>query len=288
MGTEFPHVDGVEHRFVEAGGVRFHVAEAGSGHPVVMIHGWPQHWYAWRRIIPLLADRYRLICPDLRGFGWSDTPGRGYDPETFASDTIALLDALEIQSANVIGHDWGGYSAVLLGIEHPSRIERVLAINTPHPWFPRTPAIVDQMWRSWYAWLMAAPWLGAWVLRRRPQFISWLCRADNVHPAIDEQDARIYAERLAEPERARATTLLYRRYLREFTDVLRRNPAELRMAVPARLLFGAQDLAISSSLAVGFEAGGDDCALELVPDSGHFLPEERPDLVAERARDFFG
>ena len=73
-----PHVPGVAHRFVTVRGVRLHVAEAGSGDPVLLLHGFPQHWYAWRRVIPLLSGQYRLICPDWRGFGWSQAPAHGY------------------------------------------------------------------------------------------------------------------------------------------------------------------------------------------------------------------
>src|SRR5690349_7670324 len=76
--TAMPVVGGVRHYIVQAGGLGFHVAEAGDGTPVLMLHGFPQHWYAWRKVIPLLPGS-RLICPDLRGFGWSDAPRRGYD-----------------------------------------------------------------------------------------------------------------------------------------------------------------------------------------------------------------
>ena len=75
-----------------------HVAEAGSGPPLLLVHGWPQHWFCWRRVVPLLADRYRLIMPDLRGHGWSDAP-RGYDKEQLATDLLGLLDTLELDSS---------------------------------------------------------------------------------------------------------------------------------------------------------------------------------------------
>ncbi len=87
-----PELEGVAHREVKAGGLRVHVAEAGSGDPVVLLHGWPQHWYEWRHVIPLLAGERRVICPDLRGFGWTDAPDGPVDAETFATDTVALLD----------------------------------------------------------------------------------------------------------------------------------------------------------------------------------------------------
>src|SRR5262245_54016411 len=93
--TEFPPLAGVEHRFVAIEpGLRLHVAEAGAGEPLLLVHGWPQHWWAWRKIIPRLAAHHRLICPDLRGFGWSDAPPTGYAKEQLADDLINLLDAL--------------------------------------------------------------------------------------------------------------------------------------------------------------------------------------------------
>ncbi|HEX5375339.1 MAG TPA: alpha/beta fold hydrolase, partial [Solirubrobacterales bacterium] len=87
---DLPVVEGVTHRWVEARGLRFHVAEAGSGDdPVLLLHGWPQHWYEWRELMPALADRHRVVAMDLRGFGWSDAPRRGYEKENLASDVLA-------------------------------------------------------------------------------------------------------------------------------------------------------------------------------------------------------
>ena len=78
-GDSFPQVPGVEHLFVDAGDLRMQLAQAGQGKPILMLHGWPQHWYLWCRMIPLLAPRARVLCPDLRGFGWTDAPSQGYD-----------------------------------------------------------------------------------------------------------------------------------------------------------------------------------------------------------------
>ena len=81
---ELPRLDGVAHRTVMARGLRFHVAEAGAGDPLVLVHGWPQHWWMWRHVVPLLAPHARLVMIDLRGFGWSDAPPGGYDKQTLA------------------------------------------------------------------------------------------------------------------------------------------------------------------------------------------------------------
>lgn len=284
---DLPFVPGVTHRDVQAGDVRLHVAEAGEGDPVVLLHGWPQHWYCWRGVIPALSERYRVLCPDLRGFGWSATPGHGYDPPTFAADTVALLDALEIERAHVIGHDWGGYTSFLLGLHHAERVRRIVAVNTPHPWPPVDWRMLDALWRTWYVLAMAAPGLGPWLMRRGPAFVGLILRADNVHPeAMSDEAVETFAARLALPRRAWAASRLYRAYLRTFIDLLGAEP-EPRLTVPLRLLFGAQDFAISKHLLRGYEEHADDMEIEWVEDSGHFLPEERPDLVTARALEFF-
>ncbi|WP_328309257.1 alpha/beta fold hydrolase [Streptomyces sp. NBC_00442] len=102
-----PHLEGATHRQVRVRGVRLHLAEFGSGDPVVLLHGFPQHWYAWRHVVPLLADGHRLICVDLRGFGWSEQSRTGYDTESLAADVLALLDELGLEQAVIVAHSWG-------------------------------------------------------------------------------------------------------------------------------------------------------------------------------------
>jgi len=117
-----PHLDGVRHRDVAVDGFRMHVAEAGEGPPVLLVHGWPQHWYAWRKVIPLLSGERRLLCPDLRGFGWSEAPPGRYDKQRLADDLAALLDALDLESVELVAHDCGAWAGFLLALDHPRRI----------------------------------------------------------------------------------------------------------------------------------------------------------------------
>ena len=111
--SALPEVEGVTHHWVRVRGVELHYAEAGSGDDVVLcLHGWPQHWYEWRRLMPALAaDGYRVIAPDLRGFGWSEAPADGYEKENLADDVLALLDELGLERVKLVGHDWGAGSA---------------------------------------------------------------------------------------------------------------------------------------------------------------------------------
>ena len=176
--TDFPPVDGVEHRFVEVRGMRMHVAEAGAGEPLLLVHGWPQHWYQWRGVIERLADVRRLIVPDLRGFGWSDAPAGPIEPDVFVDDLIALLDALDIEQTDLAGHDWGGYTSLLLAARHPERLRKVVAFSTPHPWIKITPRLALETWRAWYAVLLAAG-----LMERSTRLAEWIIRREGVDPA---------------------------------------------------------------------------------------------------------
>ena len=133
----FPEVPGVEveHRFVDAGGLRIHVAECGDGEPLVLLHGWPQHWWMWRGALPALSQHYRCIVPDLRGLGWSDAPASGYDKPQLAADVLALLDALGLQTVRLMGHDWGAFTSLLIAPQAPARVERRWSLmDFPLPW----------------------------------------------------------------------------------------------------------------------------------------------------------
>jgi pimeloyl-ACP methyl ester carboxylesterase len=282
---DLPQIGGVEHRFVDADGLRVHVAEAGSGPPVLLLHGWPQHWYMWRGVLERLAPQFRLIAPDLRGFGWTEAPGQGYDAETFADDQIALLDALEIDSANVIGHDWGGWTAMLLGLRHPERIERMVVCNAPHPWARISLRLAAEGWRSWYTWVLAMPVIGprssrsGWITR---EFL----RRGNVRPPFSSAEIDAYVDSFREPSRAAAVTSLYRYYQRVFRDGIRGRWRSARLTVPTLLLWGEHERYLSQRLIEGHEPYADDLQVELVPDSGHFIVNEKPDLVARRALAF--
>src|SRR5437763_15686697 len=94
MPSSPPELAGVEHDWIDVRGFRMHVAQAGFGQPLVLLHGWPHNWWVWRGVIPRLAERYHVICPDLRGLGWSDAPASGYERENLADEVLGLLDAL--------------------------------------------------------------------------------------------------------------------------------------------------------------------------------------------------
>jgi pimeloyl-ACP methyl ester carboxylesterase len=283
-----PEIPGASHRYVDVGSerIRLHYAEAGEGPPLLMLHGWPQHFWSWRRVVPLLADRFRMICPDLRGFGWSAAPGHGYDPDTFAADAVALLDELGIERAFLMGHDWGGFSGFLACMRHPRRFERLVSLNAPVPWPALSPKLALHAWRTWYAVLMATPLIGPFLLEQRPELVADFMRGDN--EPMSRSDALVFSERLARPEQVHATQALYRRYLRTLVSAPLSGPYDgLRLTTPALLLFGADDNALPPLVTRARDGMADDLRVELVEGCGHFIQEERAELVAERAAEHF-
>jgi pimeloyl-ACP methyl ester carboxylesterase len=290
MAVPLPELEGAEHEFLElATGVRAHVALAGppDAPPVLALHGWPQHWWTWRRVLPLLADEYRVIAPDLRGLGWSGFPADGdFTKRRLADDAVALLDAMGIERAHVMGHDWGGYAGILLALQAPERVRSLLAMSVGHPWVPQATAALNG-WRLAYQVPLAMPMLGA-ALTRDGRYLRAVLRAAwGEEGTWDEEAAELYLEVMREPVPARASGLYYRHFLlRDLPAAARGAFGGKRLAMPARLLLGRRD-PLGTAFAEGFDRGGEDASLELVDGAGHFLPEERPELVAERAREMF-
>ena len=284
MTVELPELDGVTHRTVVARGLRFHVAEAGAGEPIVLLHGWPQHWWVWRHLVPLLAPHARLVMIDVRGFGWSDAPPGGYDKQTMADDVLAVLDALGLERVRLIGHDWGAWIGFLACVAAPERFEAFLALGSPRPLGKPPARHLLQIWRFAYQVVLAAPVLGRRVVASE-RFMARVIAAGAVQrEAWTADDVRAFTTVLAEPARARASVLLYRTFL---TREAGRTPGG-RLRTPTRIMVGAGDPAIRPFLLEGAERDADDLVVEIVPDCGHFVPEERPELVAERARALFG
>jgi pimeloyl-ACP methyl ester carboxylesterase len=283
-----PEIQGVSHHRVRARGVEFHYAEAGSGEDVVLcLHGWPQHWYEWRHLMPALADRHRVIALDLRGFGWSEAPPDGYEKENLADDVLAVLDELGIERVKLVGHDWGGWIGFLLCLKAPQRFEKYLSLNILPPW-TSIRQMAPHLWRFWYQWLILSPGVG-YRLHRSGQFVPKVLVGGSVRKEVwDQATLHAFSDTFTEPARARAAVQMYRVFnLREAPEMARGRYAHSRLAVPTKLLFGTGDQALNHNILAGSEAQAEAMEIERVEGCGHFIVDERPDLVAERARELF-
>lgn len=277
----FPTVAGVTHRFVTVDGVRLHVAEAGAGEPVVLLHSSPEHWFAWRKVIPLLADRYRVICPDFRGAGWSDAPKTGYDTDTRVADLLGLFDALGVAEVRLVSHGWGAWTGFRLCLTAPERIRSHVAVNMIHPW-PNHRRLGAQAWRFWYTACWEYPLIGRTVLRRWPALTRFLLRQWAGGPdVLSESTIAEYVECSRRPANARAGEAMNRQYvLHDIPRLLLGRDRDTRLSMPTRILAGERDVLIRPRSLTGGERHADDLTVTVAPDCGHLIPEQRPDLVA--------
>jgi pimeloyl-ACP methyl ester carboxylesterase len=266
-------------------GVTLHVAEAGdpAAPPLLLVHGWPQHWWAWRGVIPALAASHRVLCPDLRGFGWSGQPDDGdFTKERLADDMLALLDVLGIEQAGWLGHDWGGWAGWLAALRAPERITRLMVVGIIAPWPDRTATALNA-WRSLYQWPLAAPVVGPALVRDGGTARRFL------RGAMSDEEAEVFVEVLQEPERAAASTQLYRQFqLRELPGLLAGRYDDERLQVPVKVLFPRSDGPQHPSQLRGLEAHCDAQVEVEVVEGTHLLLDEQPELVAERAAAWFG
>jgi pimeloyl-ACP methyl ester carboxylesterase len=276
-----PELEGVEHTFHDLPtGVRIHLASAGPADapPVLALHGWPQHWWSWRLVIGELAGEFRLLCPDLRGHGWSGQPADDdFRKQRLADDAIALLDVLGLEQVRLTGHDWGAYAAILAALTAPERFSSLLAMSIGHPWLPTTTALRYGYLLA-YQLPLAAPVAGERVVRDGRYVRGMLKegRRDGRHWTETELDA--YVDVLREPAAAHASSKLYRDFLvRELPAAAAGAFRGRRLEVPARLLIGSREPFRAYS--AGFPG-----ELDIVEGAGHFVPEEQPRAVAERIR----
>ena len=270
MSADIPHVTGVEHEFVDAGGLRTHVALAGEGRLVLLLHGWPQHWYLWRDVIPLVAPHARVIAPDLRGFGWTDAPRAGYEKDQLKRDILALLDELGVEEVSIAGHDWGGFVGFLLALEQPERVKSFLALNVIPPWRGPDRRALRDAWRLAYMPLLALPRLG----RRTGRAVARRGLGDS---GLDPAEVDAFVSRLGP-----VTERLYGSFLRELPALFRGRYSAADLRVPSKLVFGVRDPVLTTRAATAAAAQSDSLDLELVPDAGHFVVDQRPELVADR------
>ena len=205
----------------------------------------------------------------------------GYEKEQFASDLLAAMDALGVRRAALAGHDWGGWTAQLAALRAPERFSAIAVLNIAGLWGEPSDTLPD-VWRLLYQPVVAAPFVGA-ALQRGPLIARALAR-QGVPPA----DAEVFAARLREPGRAEAGSRVYRAFLlREMAGILKGRYDHERLRMPVRVLYGEGDSVVRPGMLRGLARHADDFALERVPDTGHFIVDQRPELVADRLATWF-
>ena len=292
MPVPMPQVEGITHRDVHARGLRFHVAEGGPADadapPVVLLHGWPQHWFMWRDVLVPLAAERRVIAPDLRGLGWSDAPKSGYQKQEMADDVLALLTEMGVDRFDLIGHDWGAYAGFLICLTAPERVGHYLGCSIPHLWPPQERPSLRRLANLWYQVALATPGLGSGLMRQG-RFTRQVLTVARSHGTYTDEEMAIFVDVLRQSPQAHATTHYYRDFLRhELKPLVDGAFKKQQLTTPTRLLWGRRDRILQGGRERGqHEPYAPNTQIEWVDKTGHFLPEERPELVVQRARELF-
>ncbi|MEJ7643511.1 MAG: alpha/beta hydrolase [Chryseolinea sp.] len=271
----------IEHHFATINNLQLHYVISGQGPVVVLLHGMAGTWYTWRHVIPSLARHYTVLAPDLRGFGDSEKPPTGYDKKTMAKDIHTLLDHLGHHTFFLAGHDFGGPIAYALAAAFPESVRR-LAVFESLVLLPAAKAALP----PWFVTFFQTPDIPEVLLKghEREFLKTWMNQLSINRSAISEEDLDEYARTYALPGAIKAGAELYREFPADIED--NEESSKYKLTIPV-LAFGAENVMKDNTLQ-SFRAVADNVRGGVVPDCGHYVPEERPEFVVEQLLTFFG
>ena len=282
--------DLITHHFAEIGEVMLHYVTAGSGPPIVLLHGWPQTWYEWRHIIPQLAERYTVIAPDLRGLGDSSRPLSGYDKKTVSNDIWRLVsEKLGYSSFHLVGHDWGGPTAFALAAAHPEAIETLTIVDVV---IPGDGGDFSEGGRRWHHQFHITPDLPeALITGRERTYLQWFYQTFAYKPdAIDDDALDEFVRTYSQPGALRAGFNFYRAIGQDAADNAALLKTGFKLPMPVLAVGGGVSYPHGRGRGTSVEESlrrvANNVRGEVIPECGHFVPEEQPERLTELLLDF--
>lgn len=280
--TEFDSI--FTHHTATVNDIRLHYVMGGQGDPIVLLHGWPQTWYAWRKVMPALAERYTVIVPDMRGLGDSDKPATGYDKQTVADDIYQLIRQLGFQRIFLVGHDMGGPVGYAYAAAHREDVCRFVFIESLLPGIGYEQMIRES--NNWHHRFNVTRDLAeALVTGKERIFLSWFYRQDAYNStAISEADIDEYVRCYSAPGGMRAAFEYYRAMLQDAEQ--NKEHAQIKLTMPVLAIGGDRfvgDLVIAEMQQVAKNVRG-----SIIKDCKHWVAEEHPDVLSQQLLAFFG
>lgn len=281
-----------EHRDIITNGIRMHYVTQGDGPLIVLLHGFPEFWYSWRFQLPFLAEHgYTAVAPDLRGYNDTDKPRKGYDIQTLLRDIVSLIRSLGQEKAIIVGHDWGGALAWAFAMTYPTMTQKLIVLNAPHPRaFVRELRTAKQLAKSWYALFFQLPWLPEYILTaHHAQIVGRMLYESAIQKSAFPPDVLIRYQEAASKPRAITSGLNYYRAI--FRSALLHGfqgtmGSHDHISTPTILIWGEQDIALGIELTQGLEQWVPNIQIERIPDSGHWVQQEKPERVNEVMLEF--
>jgi pimeloyl-ACP methyl ester carboxylesterase len=278
-------------KFIRVNNIQLHYVEQGTGELVILLHGFPEFWYGWKNQIPVLAKKYRVVAPDMRGYNLSDKPAAvsDYNMNLLAKDIAELVKALGEEKAIIVGHDWGAAVAWAVAALHPEVVKKLAILNVPHPSEMKRALMgfnFSQLRKSWYIFFFQLPFLPEMMIGSAKSFRSTFQKMLMNKNAINEDDIQKYVEAYKNPETVKAAIAYYRAAFREmFSKSKIRYP---KIKAPVLMLWGEHDIALGKEMTYNTKNYCEN-SFEIIYDStsGHFIQHDNPELVNSSLLHFF-
>lgn len=280
----------MKHERISTNGVSLHVVTDGpeDGPLVLLLHGFPDFWYGWRKQIPFLAEQgFRVWAPDQRGYNESDKPKgvKAYGLDVLVEDVVGLIDASGRDKVYLVGHDWGAAVAWWTALRHPERIHKLAVLNVPHPMVMERTVLTSftQARKSWYIFFFQLPFLPELGFKRNEgRDMADALRRTGRRGTFSDEDLDRYREAWAKPGAVTAMLNWYRGTTRARPDI----PKDVRIKVPTLLIWGARDTALGREMAQPSIDLCDDGRLVMIEEATHWVQHDEPDRVNQLLGDF--
>ena len=271
--------DTFSNRFVEAHGLRQHVVIGGDGPPLLLVHGWPQNWSAWRLVMPALARDFKVIAPDQRGIGETDKPLDGYDPGNLANDLVALMDELGHERFAVVGTDTGLPIGYALAADHSDRVERVALAEVPGPpgALPQPPLLFPPEPLNNRLWHIAVNRLDRLneqlAVGREDLYFGYEFAVQTGSSGLPDHVVRYYVGLLTNPDSLRGTFAFYR----EWDTMMAQNAERAKRPLTMPVLGIGGETSEAATVGDAFKSLANDVQTAVIPGAGHWFAEEAPE-----------
>lgn len=277
-----------EHGMVDADGIRFHTVSGGTGFPILLMAGFPQTWYAWRRIMPILAEDFHVVAIDLPGQGASDKPIDGYDTETTGDRIHSLVRELGFDKYHIGAHDIGAWVAYPYIARFASEVGRLVMLdaNIPGVTLKSSIEVGPDNWKAWHFLFHPVPDIPEILITgREREYIEWFFQRKTYNPAgtFSKADIDEYVNAYTQPGNMRGALAYYRAV---YEDIEQNKPlANKKLETPILALGG--DVGMSPGIFEAMKPLASTLEGGVIKNCGHYMPEEQPEEIGARMVDFF-
>ncbi|MBW4664057.1 MAG: alpha/beta hydrolase [Chroococcus sp. CMT-3BRIN-NPC107] len=279
--------DSWQHEYITTNGVKLHYVTQGNGALMLMLHGFPEFWYSWRHQIPAFATDYQVVALDLRGYNDSDKPKAqsAYVMDEFIKDIEGVITGLGYDKCILVGHDWGGAIAWNFAYSRPQMVEKLIALNIPHPAkMAEGLSTPQQLLRSWYMFFFQLPEIPEAVIQAGDyQLIENALQQIPVNKnALTRTDIEAYKN--AASKRGALTAML--NYYRNITQQRMLSSDWSILEMPTLMIWGEGDVALGKELTYNTQAYVRNLQIKYIANAGHLVQQEQPQLVNQYIREF--